>query len=300
MRFRDSVVWITGASSGIGEEMAIQFHAEGAHVVLSARREDEHSRVAATCRGPGETMILPLDITDGPAIEAAAAAVIGGFGRVDMLINNAGLTQRGRIAETSIDVYRRIMDVNFFGPLMLTKAVLPSMQDRKSGQIVCVTSVAGKYGSPMRSGYNAAKHAAHGLFDSLREEVAAQGIDVTLIVPRRGADECVAECAARRRVALQQDGSVSGNGHGAGRLRPAYPRCRVSPQARGSDRVRHRAAQCVAQAAVASAAVLDHPAPQARPHHRSGGPAGVIGCRHTSFEGETYRWSAITRRLQRK
>ena len=183
MRFRDSVVWITGASSGIGEEMAIQFHAEGAHVVLSARREDEHSRVAATCRGPGETMILPLDITDGPAIEAAAAAVIGGFGRVDMLINNAGLTQRGRIAETSIDVYRRIMDVNFFGPLMLTKAVLPSMQDRKSGQIVCVTSVAGKYGSPMRSGYNAAKHAAHGLFDSLREEVAAQGIDVTLIVP---------------------------------------------------------------------------------------------------------------------
>ena len=183
MRFRDSVVWITGASSGIGEEMAMQFHAEGAHVVLSARREDELSRVAGACGGPGETMIVPLDVTDGTTIDAAAADVIRRFGRIDILVNNAGLTQRGRIAETGLDVYRRIMDVNFFGPLMLTKAVLPSMLDRKSGQIVCVTSVAGKYGSPMRSGYNAAKHAAHGFFDSLREEVAAHGIDVTLIVP---------------------------------------------------------------------------------------------------------------------
>ncbi|NBP71876.1 MAG: SDR family oxidoreductase [Alphaproteobacteria bacterium] len=183
MRFRDSVVWVTGASSGIGEHLARLFHAEGAHVVLSARREDALSRVAEACDGPGDTMILPLDVTDETAIGTAAGQVSARFGRVDILVNNAGLTQRGRIAETSLDVYRRIMDVNFFGPLMLTKAVLPSMTERGSGRIVCVTSVAGKYGSPMRSGYNAAKHAAHGFFDSLREEVARHGIDVTLIVP---------------------------------------------------------------------------------------------------------------------
>lgn len=183
MRFRDSVVWVTGASSGIGEHLARLFHAEGAHVVLSARREDALNRVAEACDGPGDTMILPLDVTDETAIGTAAGQVSARFGRVDILVNNAGLTQRGRIAETSLDVYRRIMDVNFFGPLMLTKAVLPSMTERGSGRIVCVTSVAGKYGSPMRSGYNAAKHAAHGFFDSLREEVARHGIDVTLIVP---------------------------------------------------------------------------------------------------------------------
>lgn len=183
MRFRDSVVWVTGASSGIGEHLARLFHAEGAHVVLSARREDALNRVAEACDGPGDTMILPLDVTDETAIGTAAGQVSARFGRVDILVNNAGLTQRGRIAETSLDVYRRIMDVNFFGPLMLTKAALPSMTERGSGRIVCVTSVAGKYGSPMRSGYNAAKHAAHGFFDSLREEVARHGIDVTLIVP---------------------------------------------------------------------------------------------------------------------
>lgn len=183
MRFRDSVVWITGASSGIGEQMANQFRAEGAHVVLSARRKDELIRVAADSAGPGDVTVLPLDVTDENAVAAAAAQALERFGRIDVLINNAGLTQRGRIAETDIDVYRRIMDVNFFGPLMLTKAVLPSMLDRGAGQVVCVTSVAGKYGSPMRSGYNAAKHAAHGFFDSLREEVSQHGIDVTLIVP---------------------------------------------------------------------------------------------------------------------
>ena len=139
--------------------------------------------MAGECWGPGETMVLPLDVTDGDAISVAAADVLARFGRVDILVNNAGQTHRGRIAETAIEVYRRVMEVNFFGPLMLTKAVLPSMIERGSGRTVCVTSVAGKYGSPMRSGHNAAKHAAHGFFDSLREEVSAHGVGVTLIVP---------------------------------------------------------------------------------------------------------------------
>ena len=183
MRFRDSVVWITGASSGIGAEMATRFAAEGAHVVISSRNRDALSRIGAKCNGPGETMALPLDVTDEGMLVAAVQQVVGRFNQVDILINNAGLTQRAPILETSLNVYRQIMDVNFFGPLMLSKALLPVMLDRGAGQIVCVTSVAGKYGSPMRSGYNAAKHAAHGFFDSLREEVSARGIDVTLIVP---------------------------------------------------------------------------------------------------------------------
>ncbi|MEE2996665.1 MAG: SDR family oxidoreductase [Pseudomonadota bacterium] len=183
MRFLDSVIWITGASSGIGAEMAMQFYAEGAHLVMSSRDRTALKSVGSTCNGLGEILILPLDVTDEKAVIAAAQQVIDRFGRVDVLVNNAGLTQRSLIAETSLDVYRRIMDVNFFGPLLMTKAVLPAMLDMEAGQIVCVTSVAGKYGSPMRSGYNAAKHAAHGFFESLREEVSAHGISVTLILP---------------------------------------------------------------------------------------------------------------------
>jgi NADP-dependent 3-hydroxy acid dehydrogenase YdfG len=183
MRFRDSVVWVTGASSGIGEAAARRFHEEGAHVVLSGRRTDALERTVAACAGGGQTLVLPFDVTDESAISAAKDAVLDRFGQVDILFNNAGITQRARVADAELAVYRTMMDVNYFGPLMLTKAVLPSMLDRGRGHLVCTTSVAGKYGSPMRSGYNAAKHAAHGFFDSLREEVADRGIDVTLIVP---------------------------------------------------------------------------------------------------------------------
>ena len=183
MRFRDSIIWITGASSGIGEALCQKFCNEGAHIVLSARRVEELQRVAKTCNGPGEILVQPLDICDLAEIDQAAEAVLHKFGRVDVQVNTAGLTQRARVIDAELSVYRNIMDVNFFGPLMMTKALLPSMIRRKAGKIVCVTSVAGKYGSPMRSGYNAAKHALHGFFDSLREEVYADGIDVTLAVP---------------------------------------------------------------------------------------------------------------------
>jgi short-subunit dehydrogenase len=183
MRFRDSVVWVTGASSGIGAALGPQFHAEGAHVVLSARREDVLQETAARCTGRGEIMICPLDVTDQAAIDAAAAAVLGRFGCIDILVNNAGITHRGRVSQTDISVIRRVMEVDYFGAVMLTKAVLPSMLERGSGRIACISSVAGKYGSPMRSGYCGAKHAMHGFFDSLREEVRDSGIGVTIAVP---------------------------------------------------------------------------------------------------------------------
>lgn len=183
MRFDDTVVWVTGASSGIGEAVVRQLDAEGANIVLSSRDPDELQAVAESLSGGGAKMVLPFDVTDEAAVSAAARAVLDRFGHIDTLFNNAGITQRARVVDAELSVYRAMMAVNFFGPLMLTKAVLPSMLARGAGHIVCTTSVAGKYGSPMRSGYNAAKHAAHGFFDSLREEVAEAGIDVTLIVP---------------------------------------------------------------------------------------------------------------------
>lgn len=128
-------------------------------------------------------MALPLDVAETASIAPAAKAVLDRFGRVDILVNNAGISQRALVADTDMAVYRRLMEVNFFGAVALTKAVLPSMIERQSGHIVAVTSVAGKYSSPLRSGYNASKFAMHGFFDSLRAEVHGDGIAVTLIVP---------------------------------------------------------------------------------------------------------------------
>ena len=153
-------------------------------VVLSARNPEALEETVADLRdGPGTAMALPLDVTDEDAVNEAARTVLDRFGRVDVLVNNAGLTQRARVADTDTAVFRRVMDVNYFGALMLTKAVLPSMTGRGAGRIVAISSVAGKYGSPTRSGYCAAKHAVQGFFDALREEVWADGIGVTVIVP---------------------------------------------------------------------------------------------------------------------
>lgn len=184
MRFEDKVVWITGASGGIGEALAQAFYAGGASVVLSARRTAELDRVSDALRGGAtDPMVLPLDVTDEGALAVAADQVLGRFGGVDILINNAGIAQRALVADTDMAVYRRLMEVDFFGAVALTKLVLPSMIERRSGHIVAVTSVAAKYSTPYRSGYNAAKAAMHGFFDSLRAEVHPDGIAVTLIVP---------------------------------------------------------------------------------------------------------------------
>ncbi len=144
MRFRDSVVRITRASSGVGAEMAIPIAAEDAHLVVSSRDQDALMRIGAKFNGAGETMVLPLDITDEEILFAAVQRVLSRFNRVDILINNAGLAQRTPISETPLNVYRQIMDVIFFGPIMLTKTLLRKISDRAAGQIVCVTSVAGK------------------------------------------------------------------------------------------------------------------------------------------------------------
>lgn len=185
--FENQVVWITGASSGIGEALALQFATAGARLVLSARRETELERVRRLCaeRGlaPDQLLVLPLDVTDYPAMPGALASVLQRFGRIDMLVNNAGISQRSRCVDTDMEVYRRLLEVNVFGQIALTKQVLPRMIEQKSGHIVVTASVAGKVGAPYRSGYCTAKHAVMGFFDALRAEVAAQGIRVTTITP---------------------------------------------------------------------------------------------------------------------
>jgi len=183
MKFQDQRVWITGASSGIGEALAHAFHQAGARLILSARREDELRRVQAQCGGEALAKILPLDVTQADDLQDKAHTALEIFDGVDILVNNAGITQRSLVKDTEIDVYRKLMEVNFFGAVALTKAVLPSMVENKAGHIVIISSLVGKFGTPLRSGYAAAKHALHGFFDSLRAEVSHCGIEVLLVCP---------------------------------------------------------------------------------------------------------------------
>jgi len=183
MNFQGERVWITGASSGIGEALAVAFHQAGARLILSARRRDELRRVQILCGGEASAKILPLDVTQGAELPQKASVALGIFGGIDILVNNAGVTQRSLVKDTELDVYRKLMEVNFFGAVALTKAVLPSMIESKRGHIVAISSLVGKFGTPLRSGYAAAKHALHGFFDSLRAEVSRYGIKVLLVCP---------------------------------------------------------------------------------------------------------------------
>jgi dehydrogenase/reductase SDR family protein 7B len=181
--FAGKVVWITGASSGIGEALAYELARRGAKLVLSARRADLLEQVRSKCDHADQHMILPLDLTDAASLPSAAAEVIDRLGQIDVLLNNGGISQRGTASETILDVDRRIMEVNYMGTIGLTKAVLPGMLERGAGQIVVISSVAGKIGTPLRSAYAASKHALHGFFDSLRAEVHDRGVRVTVICP---------------------------------------------------------------------------------------------------------------------
>jgi len=176
-------VWITGASSGIGEALAYECSRRGARLVLSSRREDALQAVRERCAHPDDHVVQTLDLAEPDSLQHAAEAVQEEIGPVDVLVNNGGISQRGTAVETEMDVVRRILEVNFFGAVQLTKAVLPSMIDRQEGHIAVVSSVVGKFGTPLRSSYAASKHALHGWFDSLRAEVHGDGIGVTLACP---------------------------------------------------------------------------------------------------------------------
>ncbi len=176
MRFSGKTVWITGASSGIGAALARAFAADGATVILSGRRADALADVATDCPA---SRILAFDTTEFAALPEIAAAA----GPVDILVNNAGISQRSLGLDTSFDVYRTLMEVDFFAPLRLTQLVLPGMVARRSGALINIASIAGKIGVPLRTGYCAAKHALVGWSDALRAETAQYGLAVHVVCP---------------------------------------------------------------------------------------------------------------------
>lgn len=181
----NKVIWLTGASSGIGEAVAYELAKNGAKLILSARRKEELERVKNNCVAGSQDniQILPLDLSEPDTLEAATQSAIQIFGHVDILINNGGISQRSMVHETSLEVYRRIMEVNFFSAIALTKYILPHFVSRKTGQIATLSSVAGKVGTPYRSGYAASKHALHGFFDAVRAEHFKDNVFVTMLCP---------------------------------------------------------------------------------------------------------------------
>ena len=183
MRKASLTYWITGASSGIGEALSVALNQRGDRVILSARRADELTRVQQRCPFPDRVFVLPLDLGESDALAQKAEEAIAAFGSVDVLVNNGGISQRSRVSDTSLAVDRRLMEVNFFGTVALTKALLPHFVARQTGHFVVISSLVGKFGSSLRSTYAASKHALHGFFDSLRAEHHRNNVRVTMVCP---------------------------------------------------------------------------------------------------------------------
>lgn len=183
--YNNKVIWITGASSGIGEALVKEIvENSNAKVILSSRNEEQLYEVAESAGlTVNQYAVIHLDLKNYKEMPEIAAKAVAAFGKIDILINNAGLSQRSLAMETDIEVDKRLMDVDFIGTVALTKAVLPYMLQNKGGQIAVVSSLMGIFGAPMRSGYAAAKHALHGFFDALRAELYAQNISITIICP---------------------------------------------------------------------------------------------------------------------
>lgn len=178
----NKVIWITGASSGIGEALAVALSKKGARLLLSARRTDELERVQKLCVQTS-VQLVPLDLTAPETLEDATKEALACYGHIDVLVNNGGISQRSYVHETGMDVYRRIMEVNFFGGIALTRNLISHFVSRNQGQFVVISSVTGKYGTPFRSGYAASKHALHGFYDAVRAEYWKNNVKVTMVCP---------------------------------------------------------------------------------------------------------------------
>ena len=183
-RWTNQIVWVTGASSGIGKACAQIWAHQGATVVLSARKHDTLEKVASPLREQGANVhVVTLDLADTGGLTDIANRVQSDIGPVDVMIHCGGISQRSLAIETDLSVDRSIMDIDYFGTLALTKALLPKMVERKRGHFVVVTSLMGLFSAPLRSGYCGAKHALHGFFESLRAEHHDDGLHVTMVCP---------------------------------------------------------------------------------------------------------------------
>ncbi|MGB5078292.1 MAG: SDR family NAD(P)-dependent oxidoreductase [Sphingorhabdus sp.] len=179
--FSNQTCWITGASSGIGAAMARQLSKQGAKLILSGRNEAALHKVNEQCGGGA--LVLPFETSAYAIIPEQVEKALAFTGRIDMLVNNAGISQRSLAVETEFPVYEKLIAVDLLAPIALTQAVLPTMVKQGSGRIVMISSVAGKVGSPMRTGYSAAKHGLVGYADALRVETAGLGLQVHVIAP---------------------------------------------------------------------------------------------------------------------
>ncbi len=182
MNWTNKTVWITGASSGIGEALAYQLAKKGVHLILSSRKKDVLEAVKSKCAFPEKIAVFPLDLADAASIETTATQVLANH-QIDILVNNGGISQRSLLAETSMEVHRKLMEVNYFGTIHLSKIVLEQFIRNKKGHFVNVTSLMGRFSSQYRSGYCGAKHALHGFFDCLRLEHDADNVKVTMVCP---------------------------------------------------------------------------------------------------------------------
>lgn len=179
--FKNKVVWITGASSGIGKSLALAFSERGAKVILSARTEATLEEVSNLCTN--ESKILPLDLIDISSFPSKVDQAIRLFGHIDILVNNGGISQRSTAFETPLELDRKVMEINYFGNIALSKSLLPHFRSQGKGKIVVISSLSGKFGFFLRSAYAASKFALVGFYESLRLEEESHQLSVHLVFP---------------------------------------------------------------------------------------------------------------------
>ena len=180
-------VWITGASSGIGEACACRYAAQGCRLILTSSSRQKLEAVADRCRreGAAAVRVLPYDLAEPDGIRLLSREAWNTFGGIDILFCNAGISQRTSVEDTPLPMVRKIMEVNFFAPVAMAEAILPLMISNGGGRIAVTTSIAGRFGFPLRCAYSASKHALNGFFETLRAENSDKGISVTLVCPGR-------------------------------------------------------------------------------------------------------------------
>jgi short-subunit dehydrogenase len=185
MHFKNKIVWITGASSGIGKELAIQLAKQQAILILTARNESALQQLQEQLAKVTIVHILPFDLYEIHAIESLVQKAIQFTGKIDYIIQSAGVSQRALIDDTNLEVHRKIMEINYFAPLAITKFLLPHFKHNSKGHFVVISSVAGLYGFPLRSGYAASKHALKGFMETLQTEFFTTNINATIVFPGR-------------------------------------------------------------------------------------------------------------------
>ncbi|MEO5910703.1 MAG: SDR family oxidoreductase [Pelobium sp.] len=184
MNFKNKIIWITGASSGIGEALAYELNGQGAKIIISSRRAEVLYKVKQQCKkNPLDVHVLPLDLEQSQSLFLKADEAWKIYGKIDILINAGGISQRSKVLETATEVEQKIMDINFWGTVNLSKAILPKMIGNGGGNLVVLSSLVGKFGTQFRSTYSASKHALEGYFQSLRYEVYDKGVSVNIICP---------------------------------------------------------------------------------------------------------------------